>query len=364
MGKIDNITRDYIKNPVVVADVFNYIAYNGETVIKPDNLTSVDTNSLVGIYDLINDKFLENESGSTSSGNSSNKKRNKAKNKPKAHFIDRYRDSISMLSITKDDKAIYALLGIEAQSYVNYAMPVKNMLYDALQYAVQVTNITNLLKANNVQVRDEEFLSGLRKEDRLKPVITLVVYFGTKDWDGAKKLSDLFEETDERLKPFIQDYKLTIINPTDMADEEFNKFSTDLGLVLKVLKNSSSPKHLSALINDKSTRGTLTRQGVQVIYDCLGVTVDIGTEEEEMEVKKMCSALAELIEDGRNEGKEAGLIEGRKSGLIEGRKSGLIEGRKISAIKMFLHGDALEYICDVVDTPIEQVKQWIEEAKG
>ena len=33
---------------------------------------------------------------------------------------------------------VYLLLGIESQSEVHYAMPVRNMVYDALQYAAQV----------------------------------------------------------------------------------------------------------------------------------------------------------------------------------------------------------------------------------
>ncbi len=340
MGKIDKVTRDYIKNPVVVADVFNYIAYNGKKVIKPDNLTKVDTNSLVGIYDNWNDS-------------SSDKKNTDIKKNDMAYFIDRYRDVISMLSITKDDKAIYALLGIEAQSYINYAMPVRSMLYDVLQYAAQVTDLTNLHRANKDKTDSNEFLSGMLNEDRLKPVITLVLYFGTEEWDGAKKLSDLLEDTDEQLKALIQDYELTIINPLTMADEEFDKFSTDLGMILKLIKYSSDKEMLLTMMQGSSNLGMLSKQGAQVLCDSLGIDIDIL--EDEMEGKKMCKALAELIEDGRNEGMQAGILEGRQSGLIE--------GRQISAIRMFTKGISLDDISYVVDTPIEQVRQWIEEAR-
>ncbi len=353
MGEIDKVTRDYIKNPVVVADVFNYIAYNGEKVIKPDNLTRVDTNSLVEIYDNLEISDYDN-SFSCKRGTASKKK-------SVTHFIDRYRDAISMLSIAKDDKAIYALLGIEAQSHINYAMPVRNMLYDAIQYAVQINDLTNLHKTNKDRINGNEFLSGMLKEDKLKPVITLVVYFGTEEWDGARKLSDLLEETDDNLKLFIQDYELTIINPLTMEDEEFDKFSTDLGIVLKLIKYSSNKKMLLNMTQGEENFGILSRQGARVLCASIGFDMDIT--EDEMEGKKMCKALAELIEDGKNEGKEIGIAEGKEIGIAEGRQSGLAEGRRNSALRMHIRGDSIEDISYVVDASIEQVKQWIEEVK-
>ena len=39
--------------------------------------------------------------------------------------------------------AVYVILGIENQSHVHYAMPVKNMLYDAMEYANQVKKVAN-----------------------------------------------------------------------------------------------------------------------------------------------------------------------------------------------------------------------------
>ena len=36
-----------------------------------------------------------------------------------------------------DDKAAYLIIGMENQAEVQYAMPVKDMLYDAEQYAKQ-----------------------------------------------------------------------------------------------------------------------------------------------------------------------------------------------------------------------------------
>lgn len=52
--------------------------------------------------------------------------------------VQKLRDNIMLWTMAMDDKAAYAVLGIENQDKIHYAMAVKNMLYDALQYAKQV----------------------------------------------------------------------------------------------------------------------------------------------------------------------------------------------------------------------------------
>ena len=41
-------------------------------------------------------------------------------------------------------------------------------------------------------------LSPLKKEDRLNPVITLVLYIGEKPWDASESLHELLDFTDVR----------------------------------------------------------------------------------------------------------------------------------------------------------------------
>ena len=40
----------------------------------------------------------------------------------------------------QEDEAAYILLGIENQTDIHYVMPVRNMIYDALQYGKQVAD--------------------------------------------------------------------------------------------------------------------------------------------------------------------------------------------------------------------------------
>ena len=51
-------------------------------------------------------------------------------------------------------------------------------------------------------------LSPLKKEDRLVPVITLVLYMGEDPWNAAKRLHDLldFSEIPHELRDYVPDY--------------------------------------------------------------------------------------------------------------------------------------------------------------
>ena len=44
----------------------------------------------------------------------------------------------------------------------------------------------------------------------------------------------------DAIKSYVPDYKLNIISPADMEDEEFAKFSTDLEFAMEVIKHQSS----------------------------------------------------------------------------------------------------------------------------
>ena len=88
-----------------------------------------------------------------------------------------------------------------------------------------------------IKLTSEEFLAGWRKGDKLIPIITAVVYLGDSPWDVPKSLFEILNVPDERLYHFLNDYKLNLISPADMGEEEFEKFHTDLGLAMKVIKH-------------------------------------------------------------------------------------------------------------------------------
>lgn len=58
---------------------------------------------------------------------------------------------------------------VEGQGETHYAMPVREMVYDAMNYAGQVKALSDKHRKRKDYRDGAEFLSGLLREDRLAP---------------------------------------------------------------------------------------------------------------------------------------------------------------------------------------------------
>ena len=152
---------------------------------------------------------------------------------------------------------------------------------------------------------DDEFLSGFTKEDKLIPVITITVYLGTKEWDGPRKLSDMFGDVDEELMPFIPDYRINLLAPREITD--FTGFRTSIRQLFEVLKNAYDKEKMQEVLQNDEKFSRVDRETVEAINLFAGTDIDI---DEKEEVIDMCKAW----EEQKNEGRELGREEGRKEG--------------------------------------------------
>lgn len=287
MGKVDIATKQYMSHRDVIADVFNFYIYDGRQVIKPEKLQKIDTAEVALPYG--NDAEIA---------------------------VQKLRDNIMLWTMEMDDKAAYAVLGIENQDKIHYAMAVKNMLYDALQYAKQVEeakrSYRNGLNKKRIKLNSEEFLSGLKKADRLMPVITLVVYFGDKDWDGAKSIHEMLSVDDDELLSYVPNYKINLIEPAKISDEDYDKFKTDVGSVLQFIKHQSDED--GSWIKGKTRFKHVEKEAVELINLITGSKI---TGEEKEEVVDMCRAWENSINNAMREGMREGELKGKIEILYE-----------------------------------------------
>lgn len=241
MGIIDNVTRDYLKDANVFADAFNYLLYKGDSVIKPQNLRTMSTAKLT-----------------------------KKNGEKELEYVERTRDLLREVIVQHsiDNGINYMILGIESQSYIDYAMPVRNLLMDAMEYTEQVDNLKLMHELREDKLEPDEFLSKIKKDDKLKLVINLVILFSDKKWDGARKLSDMLEGMDERTRRYFQDYELNIIEPAEMSDEDFERFHSNLKDVLKFIKYSGDREQMQNVLRENSSYRKLTNKAAQVINIC------------------------------------------------------------------------------------------------
>lgn len=85
----------------------------------------------------------------------------------------------------------------------------------------------------------DEFLSGFYREGRLIPVITLVIYFQPTPWDGPRTLYEMFGEQPPEMMKYVSDYRMHLIEPAALSEDELSRFHSELGTVLKFLKHAN-----------------------------------------------------------------------------------------------------------------------------
>lgn len=269
MGKMNTITKDYMSEPKYFADSFNYYLFDGKQVIRSDNLQVLDPTEMALIPE---DTTIEN--------------------------VEKIRDVLKQCVLMADDKATYLMLGIENQTDIHYALPVKNMIYDALNYGKQVSDRAKEHRKKKDLHDSGEFLSGFSKKDKLKPLITLTIYFGPKGWDAPRSLKEMFETTDETILQFVEDYRVHLIVPKEIRD--FSKFATDFGKALKYIAVSQDKGAVEKLQNDEEFQ-CVDVKTVQLLNECTNSNIPINKGEGETNMD-MCRGLKELLEDKRSEG--------------------------------------------------------------
>ncbi|MCC8130191.1 MAG: Rpn family recombination-promoting nuclease/putative transposase [Ruminococcus sp.] len=266
MGKTDTATREYINDSQIFADVFNYYAFGGRKVVEPSKLEELDTSALLTVFGKDGDE----------------------------ETIQRYRDALKIATLMADENAAYVIFGIEAQTHIDYGMPIRTFLYDGLQYDSQARKIKSAHIESGDEHSRDEFVSGLYKSDKILPVVTVVIYFGAKPWDGATRLSDLYECKYKELVDLAPDYNMHLIEPARMTDEDFEKFSTSMGKVLKFMKNSADKSGMQELMENDDAYKSIDRKAARVLKECANISLDIDSNEE---VVDMCKAWSDARED-------------------------------------------------------------------
>ncbi len=104
----------------------------------------------------------------------------------------------------------FVIFGIENQQKIHYGMPLRHMLGDAMSYFKESKLLETKNKKEHALETPDEFLSGLKKTDRLHPVISLCIYYGDEDWDGPLTLKDMLQ-IPEGYESLVADYEMHLI---------------------------------------------------------------------------------------------------------------------------------------------------------
>ena len=343
LGKKDRYEKVYTGNAEVFADIVNYLLYEGEERIRPDDLRELDGEEL-----LVEEKKV----------------------------LQRLRDVVKQVTVRQNEEAIYMIIGLENQTQVHYAMPVRTMVYDAMHYAGQVEEIRKQngrrwkqRKGNNGDNKGEqagsrvedrlltsaEFLSGITKEDKLLPVITIVILYSSEPWDGPTTLYDMLATKDPEILKYVQDYHIHLIAPGNMTDQQIRCFHSSMRKVLTFIKYAKDKEKMKEIMSEEdSDFYHVDRETAQFIKEMTGVNIEIQENEEDV---NMCKAWEDMAIDMKNEGLQLGLRQGEQIGLQRGEQLGLQEKNRLVIKNMLRRGYSDEDILAIAECEPEDIEQ-------
>ncbi len=171
---------------------------------------------------------------------------------------------------------------------------------DAFNYSSQVEEAGKKHRKMKT-VKGDEFLSGFKKTDKVKPVFTLVVYWGAKEWDGPRSLYEMLdvkENMHEFIKEYVNDYKLHIIVPNEI--EDFERFYTELGYCFRYIQSSGEKEKLKRLIEDyQDVYSNLDKISGYLLETVTDTKIPKSAKKEGS--VNMCKAIEEMIEEATEE---------------------------------------------------------------
>lgn len=212
--------------------------------------------------------------------------------------LERTRDVVKKMAYGVE----FAVLGIESQQKIHYAMPLRTMLYDSLGYLKEYQEITRIRKAERGKMTEDEFLSKMRKEDRLHPIISIVLYYSEKSWDGPTCLKDMIVEMPEEMERIFSDYKMNLVQIRE--SEQYTFHNEEVRAVFEISReifNGNLDK-----INEKYRNRDLTPELITVIGKITD-SAELVRQGKIEEVANMCTALEKWEKENIERGTKRGI---------------------------------------------------------
>ena len=220
----------------------------------------------------------------------------------------------------KNGEIRISILGIENQTAQDSDMPLRVISYDGASYKQQLLD---------------------KKQKKRYPVATLVLYFGTEEkWSKAKHLYDCFE-VPEKLKPFVNDYKINVFNIACLSPKTISMFKSDFKIIAEYFRAKRlNQKYKGSQEKLKHANETLK------MFSALTGDNSFEKVYNESNFKKggitMCDVVKRIRDDGRTEGR------------IEGRTE---EQERIIMNLIESNAGTIEQIAAWVKLPVKEVQK-------
>lgn len=318
--------KEFWRNNERFAALFNDTLFQGEEYVRAKNLTEMDTEVSSTILTPEYQKILK-----------------------------RTRDVVKLSS----DGCCYQILGIENQQAVHYAMPLRSLVYEMLGYLRQVEETVRKNREHKAFDTVDEFLSGWKKSDRLRPCYTIVIYWGPLVWDGPRSLADMMQfGPGGGWAESFRDYPgMHLLCANEFQEGQFHhKEVSDIFQTVSSLYQSGG-RNMPDTLRDVSFDVAYTASAVTGTMKQYGRILQEAYRDRRRNVD-MCEAVDRVLQEERRAGRQ----EGRQEGRWEGHREGRMFERKALALEMLRDGEAYEKIKKYTKLSEDEIKALEEEA--
>lgn len=196
----DEAAKRLFSHPEVFAELFNYLLFKGEKVLKPENLTPLPTESIV------------NEKGNADT---------------------RIRDILKKAIIKEDGHCCFVLLGVEHQSKADEFMIQRVLNYNA----------------RNMLLQAEKAKPG----EKIIPIITGVFHSGSTKWSYPLNLYSTMD-IPFTLMPYMRRYepdrKYLLADPAGMSKRQLQRTGEIFAKVAKCVRYQNNPIILKKILEN------------------------------------------------------------------------------------------------------------------
>lgn len=213
----------------------------------------------------------------------------------------------------------FAVVGIENQEGIDYSLPLRDCSYEVGEYEKQAAKIRREVRKAPKGLSRGEYLYGFRKDSRLHPAVTFILYYGKEPWDGPRTLHEMLDFTDipEELSKMVGNHRINLVEIRKLEDTSI--FRTDVRQVFAFIRCSEDKAALAELVTEDSYYKNMEEDAFDIVVQYTSATELIGAKEYYRKDGKvdMCTAITQLIADGRSEGLNEGLRIGKNEGQEE-----------------------------------------------
>lgn len=327
MQEQDAVSIDYFQDNERFADLINGYVYQGEELVKPGDIREINRT----------DARICRKDG-----------------RPYAQVT--FRDVVRQVKRNLQ----VAVVALENQTDIHYAMPVRVMNGDGMCYDAQVRRIRNLHREKK-DLRGAEYLSGFSRRDRLIPAFTIVVYFGRKEWDGPRCLKDMMElgNCPKEMRDMIADYPIHLLEVRKYPD--LDHFHTDIRDVFGFLQNAEDAQGLESYVREHKERFSELREDAYDLICVMAHSKELKQMKSDYRTEggyNMCQAIADMIENSVQRGRTEGRKEGIKEGIKEGEENGILLTKAV--LRMDASGLSVREISEKCRISVDRVNYILE----